>query len=471
MSSTTGSTPPPPEVKRAAVVTHGHAETIGEALERLRAVADEPASSCCSRTRRPPSTATATAPTRERRPRGRPRRRRDDAARAAPLPRHRRARARRQLRARRLPHRRSRPDDARGRASRRVVRRRATSSSSCRRSRSRPDGERWPRSTTSSCTSSTLGRMVELGWAIGGEDLGSQPCDGLICSTPSGSTAYNLSNGGPVLVWGLDAMAITFVAPHSLHARPLVVPRGRALTVANRTPDVSATVLADGQQVHELAPGDAGRGAALGASAACSRRCRRARSSAATGARSSPSRNRHTIGTIRVTHCVRLGPVPSLTPSHPGARVNKTACAAAVSAGRRSRPADVASRRAAPAPHREPRPDPRGRARARARAERDHGRDRRGQDDPRAGDRPPARRARRRGARRARRRRGLRRGRARAAAGLLRRRGARARSPSCGPRTRRGSCSRAASSPTAARAPTPGAAAPPARTSPPRPSG
>jgi NAD+ kinase len=106
-------------------------------------------------------------------------------------------------------------------------------------------------------SSSTVGRMIELGWAIGGEDLGVLPCDGLICSSPSGSTAYNLSNGGPVLVWGLDSMAITFVAPHSLHARPLVVPRGRALTVTNRTDDVSATVLADGQAVHELAPGDA----------------------------------------------------------------------------------------------------------------------------------------------------------------------------------------------------------------------
>src|SRR5918911_637873 len=63
-------------------------------------------------------------------------------------------------------------------------------------------------------------RMVELVWSIGDEDLGRQPCDGLICSTPSGSTAYNLSNGGPVLVWGLDAMALTFVAPHSLHVRP-----------------------------------------------------------------------------------------------------------------------------------------------------------------------------------------------------------------------------------------------------------
>jgi NAD+ kinase len=100
--------------------------------------------------------------------------------------------------------------------------------------------------------SSILGRMVELVWSIGDEDLGLQPCDGLICATPSGSTAYNLSNGGPVLVWGLDAMAITFVAPHSLHARPLVVPRGRDLTVTNRTPDVPAAVLIDGHAFTEI---------------------------------------------------------------------------------------------------------------------------------------------------------------------------------------------------------------------------
>jgi NAD+ kinase len=104
-------------------------------------------------------------------------------------------------------------------------------------------------------TSARLGRMVELGWEIGGEDLGVQPCDGMICSTPSGSTAYNLSNGGPVLVWGLDAMAITFVAPHSLHARPFVVPRGLSLGITNRTADVPAAVLADGHRVAELEPG------------------------------------------------------------------------------------------------------------------------------------------------------------------------------------------------------------------------
>jgi NAD+ kinase len=104
--------------------------------------------------------------------------------------------------------------------------------------------------------SGQLGRMVELEWAVGGEDLGSVPCDGLICSTPSGSTAYNLSNGGPVLMWGIDAMALTFVAPHSLHARPLVVPRGSDLLVWNRTADVPAAVLVDGHRVVDAGPGD-----------------------------------------------------------------------------------------------------------------------------------------------------------------------------------------------------------------------
>ena len=106
-------------------------------------------------------------------------------------------------------------------------------------------------------TSSTLGRMIELGWAIAGEDLGVVSCDGMICSAPSGSTAYNLSNGGPVLVRGLDAMAITFIAPHSLDARPLVVPRGAELTVRNATPDVGAAVLADGHRTGDLEPGQA----------------------------------------------------------------------------------------------------------------------------------------------------------------------------------------------------------------------
>ena len=104
--------------------------------------------------------------------------------------------------------------------------------------------------------SGTPGRIVELSYSIGGEDLGTQPCDGLICATPSGSTAYNLSNGGPVLVWGLEAMVVTFVAPHSLHSRPLVVGPDTDLVVTNRSADVGATVLVDGHPIGELAVGE-----------------------------------------------------------------------------------------------------------------------------------------------------------------------------------------------------------------------
>ena len=104
-------------------------------------------------------------------------------------------------------------------------------------------------------TSGTVGRMIQLELAVGGEGLGRRGCDGVVCSTPSGSTGYNFSNGGPVLVWGMDAMAVTFVAPHSLNARPLVIPRGRDLLVWNRTPDVPAIAIVDGHRVADLPPG------------------------------------------------------------------------------------------------------------------------------------------------------------------------------------------------------------------------
>ena len=116
----------------------------------------------------------------------------------------------------------------------------------------RLDGARHPAVNDVVVTSSAPGRMVDLGWEIGGERLADQPCDGMICCTPSGSTAYNLSNGGPVMMWGLEAMAMTFVAPHSLHQRPLVVPRGLALRITNRSYELPVTVLVDGAVVAEL---------------------------------------------------------------------------------------------------------------------------------------------------------------------------------------------------------------------------
>ncbi len=118
------------------------------------------------------------------------------------------------------------------------------------------DGETHPAVNDVVVTSARPGRMVELGWEVAGEDLGDQPCDGMICCTPSGSTAYNLSNGGPVLVWGLEAMAMTFVAPHSLRARALVVPRGLDLRVVNRSKELPVTVLVDGNAVGELERGE-----------------------------------------------------------------------------------------------------------------------------------------------------------------------------------------------------------------------
>ena len=116
-------------------------------------------------------------------------------------------------------------------------------------------GERFVAVNDAVVTSGELGRMVEIEWSVGGEDFGRVPCDGLICSTPSGSTAYNLSNGGPVLMWGLDAMALTFVAPHDLRARPFVVPRGLDLLVWNQTAEVDCAVLVDGHRMADCGPG------------------------------------------------------------------------------------------------------------------------------------------------------------------------------------------------------------------------
>src|SRR5439155_22031922 len=117
------------------------------------------------------------------------------------------------------------------------------------------DGARAPAINDVVVLTARRGRMVELAWALGNEELGAQPCDGMICATPTGSTAYNLSNGGPVLVRGLDAMAVTFIAAHSLHARPMVVPRGLDLDVRNETPDVAASVLVDGHPAAEIGHG------------------------------------------------------------------------------------------------------------------------------------------------------------------------------------------------------------------------
>ena len=83
-------------------------------------------------------------------------------------------------------------------------------------------------------------------------------CDGLVVATPAGSTGYNLANGGPVLAWGVEGFVVSFIAPHSLTARPLVVaPGGHADRVDNRSRDEPVDVSVDGRPAGELAPGEA----------------------------------------------------------------------------------------------------------------------------------------------------------------------------------------------------------------------
>ena len=62
-------------------------------------------------------------------------------------------------------------------------------------------------------------------------------CDGLVLATPAGSTGYNLANGGPVMAWGVEGFAVSFIAPHSLTARALVVAPDDLLSVHNRSRD------------------------------------------------------------------------------------------------------------------------------------------------------------------------------------------------------------------------------------------
>jgi len=97
-------------------------------------------------------------------------------------------------------------------------------------------------------------RVAEIAYASGGEEVGSVRCDGLVVATPAGSTGYNLANGGPVMAWGVEGLVVSFIAPHSLTARALVVAPGDVLTIHNRSRD-PLDVAVDGRPAGEIAPG------------------------------------------------------------------------------------------------------------------------------------------------------------------------------------------------------------------------
>jgi NAD+ kinase len=99
-------------------------------------------------------------------------------------------------------------------------------------------------------------RVAQLAYAIDGEEVGSVRCDGLVLATPAGSTGYNLANGGPVLAWGVEGFVVSFIAPHSLTARALVVAPGDLLSVHNRS-EGEVDISIDGRPTGTLGPGDA----------------------------------------------------------------------------------------------------------------------------------------------------------------------------------------------------------------------
>jgi NAD+ kinase len=97
-------------------------------------------------------------------------------------------------------------------------------------------------------------RVAELEYLVGGEQLGHVRCDGLVVSTPVGSTGYNLANGGPVLAWGVEGYVVSFIAPHTLTARALVVAPTDTLTVENTSEHDDVSVSTDGRTVGDLGP-------------------------------------------------------------------------------------------------------------------------------------------------------------------------------------------------------------------------
>lgn len=106
-------------------------------------------------------------------------------------------------------------------------------------------------------TKTALSRMIDLDAWADGAHVTTYHADGLIISTPTGSTAYSLSAGGPLLLPGLDALLLTPICPHSLTQRPLVTTRDTEIEIVVQSggqEDVALTV--DGQEGMRLLDGD-----------------------------------------------------------------------------------------------------------------------------------------------------------------------------------------------------------------------
>lgn len=115
----------------------------------------------------------------------------------------------------------------------------------------------------------TIARLVDLRTRVNGEDLTSFHADGLIISTPTGSTAYSLAAGGPIVHPSLSATILTPINPHSFSQKPVVIPSHQEITVevmtkSNKFQDTEVVLTVDGQVYVPLQNGDTVKTCACG---------------------------------------------------------------------------------------------------------------------------------------------------------------------------------------------------------------
>ncbi|HEV7858787.1 MAG TPA: NAD(+)/NADH kinase [Pyrinomonadaceae bacterium] len=103
---------------------------------------------------------------------------------------------------------------------------------------------------------SALARIIEIEAYLNGQFVNSFRADGLIVSTPTGSTAYNLSAGGPVIYPSMNAVVMTPICPFTLSNRPIVVPDDALIELRLQTPDEEVVLTLDGQIGQPLVAGD-----------------------------------------------------------------------------------------------------------------------------------------------------------------------------------------------------------------------